>query len=417
MSEKLQPIKGTKDLLPQDYLIYDYIVRTALDRSSLYGFETCATPIIEYVSVFDRTLGETSDVVRKEMYDFFDKSNRHIALRPEFTAGIMRAFISNNLSASIPLRLASHGPVFRYDNPQAGRQRQFHQINFEHIGATGSITDAEIIKLAVDILADLNILNSTTLEISSLGCKESRSHYQNALKEFFSSYQDDLSKESQSRLEKNPLRILDSKDINDQKIVALAPLITDFYTNETKEYFAEVLEYLDSFGILYKVNPKLVRGLDYYSHTAFEFTTTLLGAQGTVLAGGRYDALSKMMGGPDVPSIGFAAGVERLALLSAPKTSKKRPCVILPFENAQIKYATEIATILRNENIPALIESAGKLSKRIQKAVNMQAEYIIFLGSNEEEVRSVKIKNLDTHEEQTISVTQIEAFFSLSAKS
>ncbi len=311
MADKLQSVRGAKDLLPLDYMLHEYIIEAAKKVSLLYGYLGMSTPIIEYTTIFERTLGEDSDVISKEIYSFSDKSNNNICLRPEFTAGIIRAFISNNeLHTRLPLKLFSVGPVFRYDRPQAARQRQFHQVNFEHIGAENPYTDAEIIKCACCFLTNIGIIDDITLEINSLGCVETRILYQKALVKYFSDYKLKLSKDSQIRLIKNPMRILDSKDEIDQEIIANSPIISEYYTSETDKYFNNVKKYLDLLSVNYVVNPRLERGLDYYCHTAFEFITNKLGAQSTILAGGRYDGLSELMGGPKTKAIGFAAGVE-----------------------------------------------------------------------------------------------------------
>ena len=342
MSNNLQPIRGMKDLLPDDYQAQSSIIKTAEDVATIFGYRTMSTPITEYTSVFARTLGDTSEVVSKEMYSFLDRSDESITLRPEFTAGIMRAFISNGLHHQVPLRFFSYGPVFRYDRPQAGRQRQFHQINFEYLGADGPYTDAEMLKMAQTLLTDLGIMDNITLELNSIGCTESRAKYTEALTAYFSKYKNDLSPESQLRLEKNPLRILDSKSEQDKKLIPDSPVITGYYTDESKEYFDKVLEYLDILDVKYTLNPRLVRGLDYYSHTAFEFTTDKLGAQSTVLAGGRYDGLSKIMGGPELPAIGFAAGIERIALMREYQAKFARPIVIVPIGDENIPHNSKI---------------------------------------------------------------------------
>lgn len=410
MSYKLQSLKGTKDLLPEEYAVHNHVVQSAFAVSSLYGFEQMSTPILEYSKVFNRTLGETSDIVSKEMYSFLDKGDREVSLRPEFTAGIIRAFISNNLIDEIPLRFASHGPVFRYDNPQAGRQRQFHQINFEHIGAKGAYTDAEIIKLAADILKKINILDELTLEINSLGCFESRQNYQKALIEYFIQYEEELSHDSKIRLHKNPLRIMDSKDEKDKQIASNAPLIDKFHTKDSAIYFDNVQEYLNELGVRFVVNKKLARGLDYYSHTSFEFITNQLGAQSTVLAGGRYDGLSKLMGGPDVPAIGFAGGVERISMLYKNSIDKNRSIFIMPISQMQMEKSINIAMLLRSHGYVVIIEGEGKMSKRMQKAVKKSAKYVVFIGEEEVVNNNLKVKNLDLEKEEFIKDEELTGF-------
>ena len=407
MSSDLAPLRGMKDLLPHEWRIAKHIENIALQTGKLYGYEGFSTPILESASVFDRTLGDTSDVVSKEMYCFADKKGRLVALRPEFTASIMRAVISNGLKHKLPLKLFSSGPLFRYDRPQEGRQRQFHQVNFEYIGALGSYSDAETIALATHFLSNLGILEDITLELNSLGCSETRKSYQTALVAYFKNYLSDLSTDSKQRLEQNPLRILDSKDENDRLISKDAPVISDFYSNEAKEYFKQVRHHLDNLGVNYVINPKLVRGLDYYSHTTFEFTTSKLGAQSTVLAGGRYDGLAQLMGEDEIPAIGFAAGIERLAMMCKFSLEQERPTYIIPIGNECLDYSILLINQLRKINISAIIEFDGKIGKRLQAAVSANAKYVIFIGTQELNTNSYKLKDLDTGVEQTVTIAEM----------
>lgn len=403
MSNNLQAIRGMKDLLPEEYQAHSSIINTAEKIATLYGYRTMSTPITEYTSVFARTLGDTSEVVSKEMYSFLDRSEDSITLRPEFTAGIMRAFVSNGLHHQVPLRFFSYGPVFRYDRPQAGRQRQFHQINFEYLGAEGPYSDAETLKLAQMLLASLGIGELITLELNSIGCLESRAKYTAGLKEYFAKYKNDLSPESQVRLEKNPLRILDSKSEQDKKLIPNSPVITDYYTDESREYFDKVLGYLAVLNVKYILNPRLVRGLDYYSHTAFEFTTDKLGAQSTVLGGGRYDGLSKLMGGPEMSAIGFAAGIERIALLREYKAEFARPIVIVPIGDENLEHAIMLCDKLRDIGKFAMVEYRGKIAKKMQNADKIGARYVVFMGSDEVAAGKYKLRNMDDGSEQMIS--------------
>ncbi|XVN42049.1 MAG: histidine--tRNA ligase [Candidatus Rickettsia vulgarisii] len=405
--KNIQPLRGTKDLLPQEYSVHEYIIKTARHIGELYGYKPMSTPIIEYTKIFDRTLGETSDVVSKEIYSFTDKSGNHVLLRPEFTASIIRAFISNNLQQTLPLKFFSTGPVFRYDRPQAGRQRQFHQLNFEYIGGEGPLADAETINLASDILKALEIDQEITLEINSLGCSETRSSYQQKLVEYFNDFRSELSEDSQKRLIKNPMRILDSKDANDKKIVQNSPIMSKYYNSNAAKYFDDLIKYLELLNIKYTINPRLVRGLDYYCHTAFEFITNKLGAQGTVLAGGRYDNLSKILGGPDVKAIGFAAGIERIALMGKYDIPSIRPVFILPIDNNNIDYSFALTSKLRHKNIPVAIELKGKIGKRIQRANLQKAKYVIFIGNDEQLTNNLKLKDLDKEQESIMNIEQI----------
>lgn len=411
MSDKLHPLRGMKDLVGKDAEVHEFIINSAKTTGLNFGYQSIVTPILEYTKVFDRTLGDSSDVVSKEMYCFLDKSGDSVALRPEFTAGVMRAFISNGLQQHLPLKLFSAGPVFRYDRPQAGRQRQFNQINFEHLGALGSYSDAEVISLAVQFLENIGVIDDVVLELNSLGCAESRQNYQRTLVEYFQQYYDELSEDSKKRLAKNPLRILDSKDPRDKEIAASAPLLEECYTEFSRSYFDEVRKYLDSLGIKYIVNPRLVRGLDYYCHTAFEFVTDKLGAQSAVLAGGRYDGLCKLMGGPEVPAIGFAAGIERLALLANPELTEVRYNYILPIGEECAGAAFKLADDLRRRKIPALVEISGKMSKRMQRAVSANALNVIFIGEEELKSGNCKLKKLDSGEELSVKLDEAWKMF------
>lgn len=407
MPERLQPLRGTKDLLPEDFKIHHHIISTAQKVGELYGYRPMSTPIIEYTRVFDRTLGDTSDVVSKEMYSFLDKSHDNICLRPEFTAGIMRSFLSSDLRHKLPVRFFSYGPVFRYDRPQAGRQRQFHQLNFEYIGADSPDCDAEIIKLAADILGSLELLPKARLEINSLGCAESKNIYQQKIFSYFCDHKSRLSEDSLRRLDKNPLRILDSKDQADQIIIDQAPLIAESYTDSSKKYFDKVLKYLDLLNVKYLVNQRIVRGLDYYCHTAFEFVTASATSQSTLIGGGRYDGLAKIMGGPVTAAIGFAAGIERLALMGNYDLANSRPVIILPIGEESLESALILASQLRTSHIQTQILTKGKIDKRLGQALSAQAKYVIFIGAAEIASNNYKLKNLDAREEILGSVDQI----------
>ncbi|MBC7953743.1 MAG: histidine--tRNA ligase, partial [Rhodospirillaceae bacterium] len=326
----LQPVRGTHDLLPEDTRRHRFVEETAFGVVRRYGYGEIVTPIFEFTEVFSRTLGETSDVVTKEMYTFADRSGDSLTLRPEGTAGVARAFISGGLSQNLPLKLFYRGPMFRHERPQKGRLRQFHQVGVELLGVEGPQADIEVVSMAWRMLQALGLGDKVQLEINTLGDAESRVAYRDALVAYLTPYKDKLSEDSRARLDKNPMRVLDSKDEGDKAIVAAAPLIQDALTPAAQEFFAQVTSGLTALGVPFVVNPKLVRGLDYYCHTAFEFTTTALGAQGTVLAGGRYDGLIGQMGGPATPGIGWAAGIERLSMLveNAPET--ERPVAIIP---------------------------------------------------------------------------------------
>ena len=413
MSQKLQPVRGMKDLLPNDYAIAECITDLAKDISIRYGFRQVSTPIVEHSGVFSRSLGEFSDVVSKEMYTFPDKGGDSLTLRPEFTAGVMRAVISGGLDQTLPLRLFSTGPCFRYDRPQAGRQRQFHHLNFEFLGVSSPYADAEMIAMARDLCDTWGILDDVTIEVNSIGCMQSRENYHTLLLNYFEAHTKSLSEDSLKRLAKNPMRILDSKDEGDKKIVESAPHISESYTKETREYFDSVLKYMDLMNIKYVINPRLVRGLDYYCHTAFEFTTTKLGAQSSVLGGGRYDGLAKLMGGADIPACGFAAGLERIMLLKDFNVTTVKPFVVISIGDENIDHAALLTQELRVAGIAALLEHKGKVGKRMQSANNVKARAVIFVGSEEVESGQYKIRDMDTGLEKFCSKTEIVSIASL----
>ncbi|MDA0781669.1 MAG: histidine--tRNA ligase [Rickettsiales bacterium] len=407
MSHKLQPVRGTKDILSDEFRVFSHVQNTARKVSSLYGFKEISTPIFEFTEVFAKTLGEESDVVGKEMYIFEDRGGESITLRPEFTAGIARAFISGGLTNQLPLKLFSTGPLFRYERPQKGRQRQFHQINFEMLGVADYTSDVEVISMAAHILEALGVSDKIKLEINSLGDKESREKYRDALVDYLNDYKNELSDDSKIRLEKNPMRILDSKDEGDKKIVENAPSISEYYSNEAAEFFANVKSGLESPGVNYSVNSRLVRGLDYYCHTAFEFTTDALGSQNAVLAGGRYDGLISMMGGADTPAVGFAGGVERLVALFGKEIPDIRPVVLIPIgENAE-KQAALLAGVLRKEGIYIELGYSGNVKKRMKRANGMNAKAAVIFGDDEIKNKVAKVKDFDSGEEVDISVDKL----------
>lgn len=407
MSHKLQPARGTKDILADEYRVFSHVQNVARGVSSLYGFKEISTPIFEFTEIFAKTLGEESDVVGKEMYVFADRGGESVTLRPEFTAGIARAFISGGLSNQLPLKLFTTGALFRYERPQKGRQRQFHQINFEMLGVQEAQADVEIISMGMQILDSLGVSDKIKLEVNSLGDKESREKYRDSLVEYLNAFKNDLSEDSKNRLIKNPMRILDSKDENDKKIVLNAPVIENYYTPQAAEFFAQVKNGLDLLGIKYEVNNRLVRGLDYYCHTAFEFTTDALGSQNAVLAGGRYDGLISMMGGADTPAVGFAGGVERLVALYNGEIADKRPVVIIPIGDRAEKEANLLAAILRREGIYIELAYSGNVKKRMKKANSLNAKMAIIFGDDELDKKIVKLKNFDSGEEVGIEAVSL----------
>lgn len=404
---KLQPVRGTHDLLAEEFRLFEYVVKTAKDTASLYGFQQIATPIFEFTEVFKRTLGEESDVVGKEMYTFDDRGGESLTLRPEFTAGIARAFISGGLQQQVPLKLFATGPLFRYERPQKGRMRQFHQINFEVLGAAEPLADIEAISMGWHVLQSLGITDKIKLEINSLGDGASREQYREALVKYLSQFKDKLSEDSQRRLTTNPMRILDSKNEGDKEIVKDAPIISEYYSDEARAFFAVVTSGLKALSIPYSINPRLVRGLDYYCHTAFEFTTDALGSQNAVLAGGRYDGLIGTMGGPETPAVGFAGGIERLMALANKTIPAKRPIVIIPIGQAAEEQAIGLAAELRKSGFYIELGYSGNVKKRFKKADGLNASAAIVFGDNEIQNGMVKLKDFDGSGEEEVKIAAL----------
>src|SRR3989338_2583204 len=400
---KLQPARGTKDLFGNEIKIFNHIIATARKKSEFFGFEELQTPIFEFSEVFERNLGEASDIVAKEVYKFQDRSENFITLRPEFTAGLVRALIPNGeLMQILPRKFFSYGPIFRYDRPQKGRQRQFHQINFEIFGEENFFCDVESILLASAILKDLGVLEKTTLEINSLGCAETKKNYESSLCEYFTKFKNDLSCDSQIRLEKNPLRILDSKEPQDIELLSDAPQISAFFSAEAKSRFDSVLNLLEKFGVKYRVNQRLVRGLDYYTSTVFEFVMGHEGAQNTVLAGGRYDNLVEKMSGKNVPAIGFAAGIERLMLLAKIDFPQTCPIAVNYISENEKTYAFEIAQKLRCAGFATDFIFDGNFKKQMKRASQNNARFVVIIGGDEIKNGEVSVKDFDNSREQKV---------------
>ncbi len=406
----LQPVKGTYDLLPQERALHRHVSETARSICERYGFNEVLTPIFEFSEVFSRTLGETSDVVTKEMFSFVTKGDDQITLRPEGTAGICRSFISNGLQQETPIKHFYYGPMFRYERPQKGRQRQFHQVGIELIGVDSPQADVEVVAAGYHFLKELGFADVVTLELNSLGDSESRNAYREKLVAYLSQFGDKLSEDSKKRLVTNPLRILDSKDEGDREIVKDAPLLGECLNETSQAFYDEVKRGLDMLGVPYVENPRLVRGLDYYCHTAFEFTTNTLGAQGTVLAGGRYDGLIKMMGGPQVPGVGWASGVERLALmLGGDKVELPRPIMVIPAANEHQDEAFLVANRLRQEGYIVEQGYSGNFKKRLNKANKLNAFVAIIVGMSECNEGEVMFRDLNTGDQVQVSVDGLPA--------
>ena len=393
--------------MPEDIAKHRHVMDTARGTAAHFGFEEMATPIFEFTEVFARPLGETSDVVTKETYSFTDRGGEAITLRPEGTAGVVRALISAGLTQTLPQKFFYSGPMFRYERPQKGRMRQFHQVGVELLGPTSPLGDAEVIGLGAEMLDQLGVLGACTLHLNSLGDSESRTSYRTALVDYLSSYQAQLSEDSQRRLGTNPLRILDSKDDGDRKLLGNAPSLSDYLNDHSKDHYGMVTSALDAAGISYIRDPKLVRGLDYYCHTAFEFITDDLGAQGTVLGGGRYDGLSETLGGPPVAGVGWAAGVERLALLATDFQEKPQPIVLIALADADGGNRHETAVFalahkLRQKGFCVDVPFSGNLGKKMKRADKLNARYVGIYGDDEAARGALVLRDMATGEQQDI---------------
>lgn len=401
-----QALRGMQDFLGESSLLYRNLEQLAFETAQRYGYQEIRTPLLESSAVFYRTLGETSDAVTKETYTFLDRGGDSVTLRPEGTAPVVRALISNGLTHELPLKFFYSGAMFRYERPQKGRYRQFHQIGVEAMGFDHPQTDIETIALGYQILTRLGLGNRVTLEINTLGDQESRAQHRQAFLDYLTPYKNQLSTDSQLRLEKNPLRILDSKSPEDQKIISQAPKLKDYLNPHSQSFFQEIIQGLEALKIPFMINDRLVRGFDYYNHTVFEFTTNELGAQSAVLSGGRYNGLVELMGGPATACVGWGAGIERLLLMLQGNphglTPLTKKIIVLPMEFAQMAMALELAQTLRQSTVPLLqieLLSHGKLGKRLQKANKKQFHLAMILGETEVAARSVMIKNLISGEQ------------------
>ncbi len=380
--ETPQAIRGTQDIFGAEAEAFARVVECFERVRKLYRFRRAEMPVFEKTAVFSRSLGETTDVVSKEMYSFDDRGGESLTLRPEFTAGIARAYITNGWQQHAPLKLATHGPLFRYERPQKGRYRQFHQLDAEIIGAAEPLADVELLVMADQLLNELGIADGVTLQLNTLGDATSRDAWRTALVEYFRAHQADLSEDSQERLERNPLRILDSKEPRDKVFTEAAPKIDDYLSSEAKDFFGRVTSGLDAAGVAWTRAPALVRGLDYYRHTAFEFVTDRLGAQGTVLGGGRYDGLMESLGGPPTPAVGWAAGIERLAMLVADgeKVEELALDVIITVEHDDaLEAAIKALRALRDSNMSSDLIATGSPRKRYDRAVKANAKTLLLI--------------------------------------
>lgn len=414
-------IKGTKDVLPSEVYKNQYIEATCLGVAENFGYKEIRTPMFEHTELFQRGVGDTTDVVQKEMYTFDDKGGRSITLRPEGTAGAVRSYLENGLcNEALPQKVCYVGPCFRYEKPQAGRLREFHQFGIECFGTASPLADAEMISLASRIFDELGI-QELSLEINSIGCPTCRAEYHKALKEYFSSRKDELCPTCQDRLERNPMRILDCKSPVCSEIAKDAPVVTDYLCDECRTHFDSVQKYLDAMNIAYTINPKIVRGLDYYTKTVFEFVSNAIGSQGTVAGGGRYDGLVDELGGQKTPSLGFAMGLERLQLVmdaqgcAYPDPSTPDLFIVAMGEKAQLK-AIEIAKDMRAEGYCALYDlNQRSLRAQMKYADKLGAKFNVVIGDNEVEQGTAKLKNMKTGESADIDLTTfVSGFYSVS---
>jgi histidyl-tRNA synthetase len=409
-SETPQRIRGTQDLFGEAARRHHAVV-SAFDRvRGLYGFQRVEIPIFEATAVFARSIGETTDVVSKEMYSFEDRGGDSLTLRPEFTAGLSRAYLTEGWQQFVPLKLATHGPVFRYERPQKGRYRQFHQIDAEIIGAAEPQADVELLVMADQLLHELGIADGVTLQLNTLGDAETRDAWRAALVAHFEQHRGELSEDSLVRLEKNPLRILDSKDPRDRPIADAAPGIDAHMSSEAGAFFEAVTKGLDAASVAWTRNARLVRGLDYYRHTAFEFVTDRLGAQGTVLAGGRYDGLIESLGGPSTPAVGWAAGIERLGMLIDEPAVPTIDVAVVPMGAAAEAAAGGVVATLRRSGLACDMAYKGNMKKRMQKADAAGARFAVILGEDELARGEASVKRLATGEQAAVALDGIAAW-------
>ena len=407
--------KGTKDVLPNESYKWQYIEQQARETAKLFHLKEIRTPVFEHTELFNRSVGETTDVVTKEMYTFEDKGKRSITLKPEGTAGAVRSFIENGMTSGVlPVKMYYITPAFRYERPQAGRLREFHQFGVEVFGAKDATTDAETIVMADTLLKKLGL--NVTLYINSIGCPTCRAKYNQALKEFFLPHLDKLCYDCKTRYEKNPLRLLDCKEETCKNINANAPKILDYLCEDCHAHFEALQKCLQIAGVEYEVDSRIVRGLDYYTRTVFEFVSTSIGAQGTVCAGGRYDGLIQQLGGTPTPAVGFAAGLERLLIVmeqtSVAMPKPETPVIyIAGMDSICRTKAFELACLLRKENIFTEIDHMDRSIKaQFKYADKIGAKYVAVIGSNELQEGQVNIKNMSTGESEKISFSEMASY-------
>lgn len=404
---KLQPVRGTRDLFGDESRLFREIEERLIQWAHLYDFSEIETPIFEFTSVFKRTLGDVSDIVNKEMYTFEDRSGDSLTLRPEGTASVARAAVSNSMLRDLPLKLFYSGPMFRHERPQKGRYRQFRQFGVELIGVDNPWADIEVMAMAWDFFKSYQMTDKVELQINTIGDTESRERYKKNLVQHFQTCQSQLSAESQQRLLLNPLRILDSKDPVDQPFIATAPRFADDLNSESQNIFSQICQGLELLKIPYRINPQLVRGLDYYCHTVFEFTTTHLGAQNAVLSGGRYNHLIAQMGGPETPGVGWAAGLDRLALLIEKPSAIHTSVAVIAADEASSSQVLGVLQGLRNQGIACQPIYSGNISKQLKKADKRNCGYAILLGEQEVKQGLWVLKNLKSGEQKTLKPEEV----------
>lgn len=414
-------IKGTKDVLPKDVYKNQYIEATCLGVAEQFGYKEIRTPVFEHTELFQRGVGDTTDVVQKEMYTFDDKGGRSITLRPEGTAGAVRSYLENGLcNEALPQKVCYNTSCYRYEKPQAGRLREFHQFGIECFGTASPLADAEIIALAKTVFDNLEV-KDLSLEINSIGCPSCRAEYHKALKEYFSARKDELCDTCKDRLERNPMRILDCKSPVCSEIAKDAPIMLDYLCDECKEHFNKVQEYLKAQDIAFNINPKIVRGLDYYTKTVFEFVSSSIGAQGTVCGGGRYDGLVEELGGQKTASLGFAMGLERLMLLMEAQNCpfpepQAADLFIVALGDKAVLKALEISKDMRAEGFGCLMDlNRRSVRAQMKYADKLGAKFNLVIGDNEVESGCAKLKNMATGEETEIQLeTFVNGFYNIS---
>ena len=404
---KIQSVRGTHDLFGSELTKYNKVQELVKNFAQIYDFNEIITPIFESTDLFKKPLGEQSDVVLKEMYTFEDKNNSFLTLRPEHTTPTLRAAISNNLLERMPRKLFGIGPVFRRERPQKGRYRQFNQINFEILGTYDISADIELILLADSILKNLFPNKKIFLYLNSLGEKNNLKLFKQELSSYFEKYKNELSEDSQKKIYSNPLRILDSKNSHDNEIGKNAPKISNFYSQEASEKFNNIQNILSDLSVNYKINPNLVRGLDYYCHTVFEFKTDELGSQDTLIGGGRYDGLTKLLGGPDIPGVGWAGGVERMIMLMDDLLNKEKKVHLVIMSEEFKKYGLRVLNKLRKNNICVNFDYKYNLKKSLSFANQIKSDYAIIIGDNEFQNNLCTLKNLNKNTQNTTTLEKI----------